>query len=199
MRRDPHACPMHEFDARAHSPHATECARGSNPIQRSTRGARQHHAGHGICSAPSTRRGGGGLDVMSWDRVKVPSIERCFSGVSYGRAQGFRVPFDRVASFIHHHPAAASTFETPQLVVYTFNISSTGRCLSSLDAASGWVVNVCNVALSRSSRTWHSLAHRADPAVIDRSQRLFGRVWRPTEGHHGPYRQPIGCPRGALS
>jgi hypothetical protein len=24
-------------------------------------------------------------------------------------------------------------------------------------------------------------------------------VWRPTEGHQGPYRQPIGCPRGALS
>ena len=118
--------------------------------------------------------------MMSRDRVKVSDIERCFPGIAYGRAQGCRVRFDRVASFIHHHPAAASTFETPQLGVYTFNISSTGRCLSSLDAASRWAVNVCNVALSRSSRTWHSLAHRADPAVIDRSQRLFGRVWRPT-------------------
>ena len=70
------------------------------------------------------------------DRVKVSDIERCFPGVAYERTQGFRVRFDRVASFIHHHPAAASTFETPQLVVYTFKISSTGRCLSSLDAAS---------------------------------------------------------------
>ena len=141
----------------------------------------------------------GGLDVISCDRVKVSGIERCFPGVAYNRTQGCRVRFDRVASSIHHHPAAASTFETPQLGVYTFNISSTGRCLSSLDAASGWVVNVCNVALSRSSRTRHSLAHRADPAVIDRSQRLFGRVWRPTEGRQGHDRQPIGCPRGALS
>ena len=48
-----------------------------------------------------------------------------------------QVRFDRVASFIHHHPAGASTFETLQLGVYTLNISSTGRCLSSLDAASG--------------------------------------------------------------
>ena len=55
---------------------------------------------------------------MSRDRVKVSDIERCFPGVAYERAQGFRVRFDRVASFIHHHPAAASTFETPQLVVY---------------------------------------------------------------------------------
>ena len=72
------------------------------------------------------------------DRVKVSDIERCFPAVAYERAQGFRdrVRFDRVASFIHHHAAAASTFETPQLVVYTFNISWTGRCLSSLDAAS---------------------------------------------------------------
>ena len=74
--------------------------------------------------------------MISRDRVKVSDIERCFPGVAYERAQGFRVRFDRVASFIHHHPAAASTFETPQLVVHTFNISSTGRCLSSLDAAS---------------------------------------------------------------
>ena len=55
---------------------------------------------------------------------------------AYERSQGCRVRFDRVASFIHRHPAAASTSETPQLVVYTFNISWTGRCLSSLDAAS---------------------------------------------------------------
>ena len=190
---------MHEFDARAHSAHATECARDSNPLQRLNAGTLQHRSDHGTCSDPPPPHGGGGLDVISRDRVKVPSIERCFAGLAYERAQGFRVRFDRVASSIHHHPAAASTFETPQLGVYTFNISSTGRCLSSLDAASGWVVNVCNVALSRSSLTWHSLAHRADPAVIDRSQRLFGRVWRPTEGHHGPYRQPIGCSRGALS
>ena len=117
--------------------------------------------------------------MLSRDRMTVPSIRRCFAGcVAQERAQGCRVRFDRVASFIHHHPAAASTFETPQLVVYTFNISSTGRCLSSLDAVSGWVVNVCNVALSRSSRTRHSLARRADPAVMDRSQRLFpNTVW----------------------
>ena len=74
--------------------------------------------------------------MISRDRVKVSDIERCFPGVAYERAQGFWVRFDRVASFIHHHPAAASTFETPQLVVYTFKISLTGRCLSSLDAAS---------------------------------------------------------------
>ena len=74
--------------------------------------------------------------MMSRDRVKVSDIERWFPGIAYGRAQGCRVQFDRVASFIHHHPAAASTFETLQLGVYTFNISSTGRCLSSLDAAS---------------------------------------------------------------
>ena len=74
--------------------------------------------------------------MISRDRVKVPSIERCFAGLAYERAQGCRVRFDRVASFIHHHPAAASTSETLQLVAYTFNISSTRRCLSSLDAAS---------------------------------------------------------------
>ena len=74
--------------------------------------------------------------MMSRDRVKVSGIEICFAGVAYERSQGCRVRFDRVASFIHHHPAAASTFETLQLGVYTFNISSTGRCLSSLDAAS---------------------------------------------------------------
>ena len=74
--------------------------------------------------------------MMSRDRVKVPDIERWFPGIAYGRAQGFRVRFDRVASFIHHHPAAASTSETPQLVVSAFTISSTGRSLSSLDAAS---------------------------------------------------------------
>ena len=76
--------------------------------------------------------------MMSHDRVKVSGIERCFVGVTYERSEGCRVRFDRVASFIHlhHHPAAASTFETPQLGVYTFNISSTGRCLSSLDAVS---------------------------------------------------------------
>ena len=74
--------------------------------------------------------------MISRDRVKVSDIERCFAGVACERAQGFRVRFDRVALFIHHHPAAASTFETPQLVVYTFKISLTGRCLSSLDAAS---------------------------------------------------------------
>ena len=74
--------------------------------------------------------------MISRGRVKVSDIERCFPGVAYERAQGFRVRFDRVALFIHHHPAAASTFETPQLVMYTFNISLTGRCLSSLDAAS---------------------------------------------------------------
>ena len=55
---------------------------------------------------------------MPRDRVKVSDIERCFSGVAYERTQGCRVRFDRVASFIHHHPAAASTFETPQLGVY---------------------------------------------------------------------------------
>ena len=64
--------------------------------------------------------------MISRDRVKVSDIERCFPGVAYERSQGCRVRFDRVASFIHHHPAVASTFETPQLVVYTFNISSTG-------------------------------------------------------------------------
>ena len=74
--------------------------------------------------------------MMSRDRVKVSDIERCFAGVAHERAQGCRVKFDRVASFIHHHPAAASTSETPQLVVSTFTISSTGRSLSSLDAAS---------------------------------------------------------------
>ena len=74
--------------------------------------------------------------MISRDRVKVPSIERCFAGVAHERAQGCRVKFDRVASFIHHHPAAASTFETLQLGVSTLNISSTGRCLSSLDATS---------------------------------------------------------------
>ena len=74
--------------------------------------------------------------MISRDRVKVPSIERCFAGLAYERAQRCRVRFDRVASFIHHHPAAASTSETLQLVAYTFNISSTRRCLSSLDAAS---------------------------------------------------------------
>ena len=74
--------------------------------------------------------------MISRDRVKVPSIERCFAGLAYKRAQGCRVKFDRVAFFIHHHPAAASMFETLQLGVYTFNIYSTGRCLSSLDAAS---------------------------------------------------------------
>ena len=74
--------------------------------------------------------------MISRDRVNVPSIKRCFAGLAYERAQGFRVEFDRVASFIHHHPAAASTFQTLQLGVYTLNISSTGRCLSSLDAAS---------------------------------------------------------------
>ena len=73
---------------------------------------------------------------MSRGRVKVYDNERCFAGVACELAQGFRVRFDRVALFIHHHPAAASTFETPQLVVYTFKISLTGRCLSSLDAAS---------------------------------------------------------------
>ena len=81
--------------------------------------------------------------MMSRDQVRVSDIERCFPGVAYDRSQGCRVQFDRVASSIHHHPAAASTFETPQLGVYTFNISSTGRCLSSLDAASGWVVKTC--------------------------------------------------------
>ena len=74
--------------------------------------------------------------MMSRDRVKVSDIERCVVGVAYKRAQGCRVRFDRVASFIHHHPAAASTFETLQLVVSTFNISSTGRCRSSSDAVS---------------------------------------------------------------
>ena len=74
--------------------------------------------------------------MMSRDRVKVSGIERCFVGVAYERSEGCRVRFDRVASFIHHHPAAASTFQTLQLGVYTLNISSTGRCLSSLDAAS---------------------------------------------------------------
>ena len=74
--------------------------------------------------------------MMSRDRVKVSDIERWFPGIAYVRAQGCRVRFDRVASFIHHHPAAASTFETLQLGVSTFNISSTGRCLSSLDADS---------------------------------------------------------------
>ena len=56
------------------------------------------------------------------------------------------------------------------------------RVAQGLDAVSGWVVNVCNVALSRSSRTRHSLARRADPAVIDRSQRLF-RIWPCLGGH----------------
>ena len=74
--------------------------------------------------------------MMSRDRVKVSDIERCVVSVAYERSQGCRVRFDRVASFIHHHPAAASTFETLQLVVSTFNISSTGRCRSSSDAAS---------------------------------------------------------------
>ena len=74
--------------------------------------------------------------MISRDRATVPSIKRCFAGLAYKRTQGFRVKFDRVASFIHHHPAAASTFQTLQLGVYTLNISSTGRCLSSLDAAS---------------------------------------------------------------
>ena len=69
--------------------------------------------------------------MMSRDRVRVSDIERCFAGVAYDRTlQGCRVQFYRVASSIHHHPAAASTFETPQLGVYTFNISSIGRCLS---------------------------------------------------------------------
>ena len=74
--------------------------------------------------------------MMSRDRVKVSGIERCFVGVAYERSEGCRVRFDRVASFIHHHPAAASTFMTLQLVVSTFNISSTGRCRSSSDAVS---------------------------------------------------------------
>ena len=74
--------------------------------------------------------------MISRDRVKVPSIERCFADLADERAQGFRARFDRAASFIHHQPAAASTFETLQLGVCTLNISSTGRCLSSLDAAS---------------------------------------------------------------
>ena len=69
--------------------------------------------------------------MMSRDWVKVSDIERCFTGGCY---LSMNVPkdlgSDRVASFIHHHPAAASTSETPQLVVCTFNISSTGRCLS---------------------------------------------------------------------
>ena len=56
--------------------------------------------------------------------MKVSDIERCFAGVACERAQGFRVRFDRVALFIHHHPAAASTFETPQLVVYIFSVAS---------------------------------------------------------------------------
>ena len=72
--------------------------------------------------------------MMSRDRVKVSGIERCFVGVAYERSEGCRVRFDRVSSFIHHHPAA--TFMTLQLVVSTFNISSTGRCLRSLDAVS---------------------------------------------------------------
>ena len=78
--------------------------------------------------------------MMSRDRVKVSGIERWLAGVAYERSEGCRVRFDRVASFIHHHPAAASTFMstfmTLQLVVSTFNISSTGRCRSSSDAAS---------------------------------------------------------------
>ena len=77
--------------------------------------------------------------MMSRDRVKVSGIERWLAGVAYERSEGCRVRFDRVASFIHHHPAAAvddREFETLQLVVSTFNISSTGRCLSSLVAAS---------------------------------------------------------------
>ena len=130
-------------------------------------------------------------DIESCFAMLVSDIERWCPGIAYDRIQGFRVRFDRFAWFIHRHPAAASTFETPQLVVYTFNISSTGRCLSSLDAASGSSVGVCNVELSRSSRTWHSLARRADPAVTDRSHRLFGRVWWPTEGRQGHDRQPI--------
>ena len=40
--------------------------------------------------------------MISRDRVKVSDIERCFAGVACERAQGFRVRFDRVASFIHH-------------------------------------------------------------------------------------------------
>ena len=45
---------------------------------------------------------------MSRDRVKVSGIERCFVGVAYERSEGCRVRFDRVASFIHHHPAAGA-------------------------------------------------------------------------------------------
>ena len=40
--------------------------------------------------------------MMSRDRVKVSDIERCFPGVAYERAQGFRFRFDRVASFISY-------------------------------------------------------------------------------------------------
>ena len=74
--------------------------------------------------------------MISRDRVKVSGIERWLAGVAYERSEGCRVRFDRVSSFIHHHPAAASTFTTLQLVVSTFIISSTGRCRSSSDAAS---------------------------------------------------------------
>ena len=76
--------------------------------------------------------------MMSRDRVKVSDIERCVVGVAYERTKdvGSDSTASRRSSNIHHHPAAASTSETLQLVAYTFNISSTRRCLSSLDAAS---------------------------------------------------------------
>ena len=113
---------MYEFDARQHSAHVTECCRRSNPLQPLNAGTLQHRSGPWNVLRSINAAGGARQDEMSRDRVKVPSIERCFADHCYGRAQGCRVHFDRVASFIHHHPAAASTFETPHLVVSTFNI-----------------------------------------------------------------------------
>ena len=139
-------------------------------------GTHEHRLGHGMCSDPSPPHGGGGLYVMSRDRVRVSDIERCFPGVAYDRTQGCRVRFDRVASSIHHHPAAASTFETPQLGVYTFNISSTGRCLSSLDAASGYTPPPCSSVCCSADAAEVSYRHdRFYRAALACGLRLQGR------------------------
>ena len=114
----------------AHMCHVTECHQRSNQLQASPCQYQTHRSAHGMCSDPSPPHGGdwrGGLYVMSRNRVRDPPTSRdAFPVLPMTVPTRIQGPI-RARRVVHPsppaHPAAASTFETPQLVVYTLNIS----------------------------------------------------------------------------